>query len=386
MNPQLNQAIKILEKLVSFDSISGRSTEGIVKYICDYLANHGVEASLSKDSTGERANVFACIGPRVDGGVLFNGHTDVVPVLGQDWHTEPFTLTQIDDRLHGRGSVDMKGFLACMLAAVPVFKQAPLKKPIYLAFTYDEEIGGLGMPVLLDYMSAEGIAPEIVIVGEPTGSSIVTGHKGGFEMRTEVTGAEVHSCDPTKGVNAIVYAMKMIRKIEDIARGIANSPDSNSPYYPPYTTFNVGKIDGGMARNATAGWCHFYWEIRPLPGEDTQPILTEIESHAEELRAQMQATNPETDIKIITEVAVPALNDQNADAAREFISNITGLNSQQVVSFASDAGYFSAAEFSTVLYGPGSIDRAHKSNEYITLGELEDGLVFLSKAAQFLSK
>ncbi|MBX2838626.1 MAG: acetylornithine deacetylase [Gammaproteobacteria bacterium] len=386
MNSQLNQAVKILEKLVSFDSISGRPTEGIVKYICDYLAHHGIEASLSKDSTGERANVFASIGPKVDGGVLFNGHTDVVPVQGQDWHTEPFTLTQIADRLHGRGSVDMKGFLACMLAAVPVFKQARLTKPIYLAFTFDEEIGGLGMPVLLEYMSAEGIAPDIVIVGEPTESTIVTGHKGGFEMRTEVTGAEVHSCDPTKGVNAIVYAMKMVQKIEDIARLYANSPDSNSPYNPPYTTFNVGKIDGGMARNATAGWCHFDWEIRPLPGEDTQPILTEIQSHAEELRAQMQAVNPATDIQIITEVAVPALNDQNADAAREFISHITGLNSQQVVSFASDAGYFSDADFSTVLYGPGSINRAHKSDEYITLTELEDGMEFLSKAAQYLSK
>jgi len=351
----LENAVEILEKLVSFESLSGRPTHGIVGFIQEYLTRHGIEVTLSYDKTRERANVFATIGPQVDGGVVLNGHTDVVPIEGQQWSSDPFRLTRKGDRLYGRGSVDMKGFLACVLASVPTFKAAKLNRPIHIAFSYDEEIGGYGMPVLIDSMATNSFRPEVVIIGEPTQMQIVTGHKGGYEMRTEITGFATHSCDPTKGVNAINAAMK-------------------------------GTIEGGAARNATAGWCHFNWEYRQMPGEDGARTIAEIEAYANnELLPAMKAVSSCADIKIITEVAVPALDDRNATQAAAFVSAVTGLNSRSVVSFGTDGGYFSDADYSTVIFGPGNIDRAHKADEYIEMDELAQGLDFLSKVAARLS-
>ena len=387
MSDALENAIEILERLVSFESISGRPTHEIVGFVQDYLSAHGVETTLSYDNAGERANVFATIGPEIDGGVVLNGHTDVVPVEGQPWSTDPFVLTRKADRLFGRGSVDMKGFLACVLASVPRFKVTNLSKPIHIAFTYDEEDGGYGMPVLLKSMAKNAYRTEVVIIGEPTEMQIVTGHKGGFEMRTEITGYEVHSCDPTKGVSAISTAMKLIEKIEEIGARRAANPIENSLYTPPYPTFNVGTIEGGAARNATAGWCNFDWEYRQMPGEDGTETIAEIEAYAtQELLPAMKAVNPNADIKIITEVAVPALDDRNAAKAAAFVSAITGINSRDVVSFGTDGGYFSDADYSTVIFGPGSIARAHKADEYIEVSELAEGLEFLGKVATRLSQ
>lgn len=382
MPEQLENAIEILERLVSFESISGKSTREIVGFIQDYLSSHGIEATLSYDKAGERANIFATIGPQIDGGVVLNGHTDVVPVEGQAWSSDPFVLTRKGDRLFGRGSVDMKGFLACVLASVPTFKATKLIKPIHIAFSYDEENGGFGMPVLLKSMATNPYRPEIVIVGEPTEMQIVTGHKGGFEMRTEVLGYEVHSCDPTKGVSAISAAMKFIQKIEAMGVQRATNPAADSLFSPPYPTFNVGTIEGGAARNATAGWCHFDWEYRPMPGEDGSQTIAEIEAYAtHHLLPAMKAINPRADIKTITEAAVPALDDRNAEEAASFVSAITGRNSRGVVSFGTDGGYFSDADYSTVIFGPGDINRAHKADEYIEISELVEGLDFLAKVA-----
>ena len=384
-SPQTTAAA-ILANLVSFESLSGRPTHGIVGYITDYLQAHGVEPILSYDAAGERANVFATIGPQVDGGVVLNGHTDVVPVDGQDWATAPFTLTRQDDRLYGRGSVDMKGFLACVLASVPMFQAAHLTRPVHIAFSYDEENGGHGMPVLLGQMAGYPIRPEVVIVGEPTEMGIVTGHKGGTEMRTEIIGHAVHSCDPTRGVNALSTAMRLISKIEDIGARIAMVPVPGSPYFPPYGTFNIGIIEGGAARNATAGWCNFDWEYRPLPGENGRAVIAEIEEFAATvLLPPMQAIAPEARIDSITEVSVPGLDDRNAEAAAAFVAEVTGRNSHNVVSFGTDAGYFSDAGFSTVVCGPGTIARAHAPDEYITLGEIQQGLDFMTGIARKLS-
>lgn len=386
MSDALENAVEILERLVSFESISGRSTHGIVGYVQEYLSSHGIEATLSYDDARERANVFATIGPQIDGGVVLNGHIDVVPVEGQQWSSDPFTLTRKGDRLFGRGSVDMKGFLACVLASVPKFKAANLKTPIHIAFSYDEETGGYGMPVLLNSMAMNPYRPEVVIVGEPTQMQIVTGHKGGYEMRTEITGFATHSCDPTKGVNAISAAAKLIAKIEEIGEQRATNPAPNSPYTPPYPTFNVGTIEGGAARNATAGWCYFNWEYRQMPGENGATTIAEIEAYANnELLPAMKAVNSSADIQFITEVAVPALDDRNAEQAAAFVSAVTGLNSRGVVSFGTDGGYFSDADYSTVIFGPGNIDRAHQADEYIEMDELAQGLDFLGKVAMRLS-
>ncbi|MFT7210699.1 MAG: acetylornithine deacetylase [Granulosicoccus sp.] len=386
MLPSLPSTIDILAHLVSFDSISAKPTHDIVEYICDYLSTYGIEAELSCDEDGSRANVFATIGPKVDGGVILNGHTDVVPVHGQNWSTDPFVLTRKGTRLYGRGSVDMKGFLACVLGSVPVFQSVELVKPIHIAFSYDEEIGGLGMPVLLESMRKHPFKPSIVIVGEPTNMALITGHKGGYEMRTEIVGYEVHSCNPTLGVSAITVASKLIQKIESIAQRVASEPYPDSAFDPPYCTFNIGTIEGGIARNATAGRCNFNWEFRPMPGEDGEHIISEITNFAlTELLPAMKSIHPDCNINIITEVLVPALDDRNAAMAAEFVSQITGLNSRDVVSFGTDAGYFSSVGLSTVVFGPGSISRAHKPDEYIETDELEQGLNFLAKLTQKLS-
>ena len=381
MSDRLNDAIAILGRLVAFPSISARPNGDITNYIQGYLDSHGVESTLSFEETGERANIFATIGPNIDGGVILNGHMDVVPVEGQTWRTDPFKLTRDGDRLYGRGAVDMKGFLACVLASVPVFKAAGLTRPIHIAFSFDEEIGGYGMPVLLDWMAANAPHPEVVIVGEPTKMKIITGHKGGYEMRAEVTGLAAHSSNPGQGVSAISYAMRLIAKIEEMGRARAVAPIAGSPFLPPYSTFNIGAIEGGAARNVTAGWCNFDWECRPLPGEDGAAVIAEVEAFAADLTAEMQAASPDAGIRIITEVAVPALDDRNAEKAVALISDITGLNSRDVVSFGTDAGYFSDAGFSVAVFGPGDIDRAHKPDEFITVGELAESLAFLKKIA-----
>ena len=342
---------------------------------------------MSYDDDGERSNIFLTIGPKIDGGVLFNGHTDVVPVEGQKWSTDPFTLTQVDDRLYGRGSVDMKGFLACALASLPNFLAANLKKPIHFAFSYDEETGGFGMPVLLKSMAENQFQPDVVIVGEPTEMKIITGHKGSYEMRTEISGYEVHSSNPLLGVNAISVAMKLISKIEEIGQVRASNPIPNSPYEPPFATFNVGIIEGGAASNATAGWCNFDWEYRPMPDEDGGKTITEIENFANSiLLPKMKEISDEAGINIITQAPVGGLDDRNAAKASAFIADITGLNSEGVVSFGTDAGYFSDEGYSTVVFGPGSITRAHKPDEYVEISELKQGLKFFEKVAKYLSE
>jgi len=210
---------------------------------------------------------------------------------------------------------------------------------------------------------------------------IITGHKGGYEMRAEVTGLAAHSSNPGQGVSAISYAMRLIAKIEEMGRARAAAPIAGSPFIPPYSTFNIGAIEGGAARNVTAGWCNFDWEYRPLPGEDGAAVIAEVQAFAADLTAEMKAASPDTGIRIITEVAVPALDDRNAEKAVTLISDITGLNSRDVVSFGTDAGYFSDAGLSVAVFGPGDIDRAHKPDEFITVGELAEGLAFLKKIA-----
>ncbi len=382
----LDKSLEILEKLVGFPSISGQPTHSIVSYIQEYLIKNGIEVTLSFDNAGERANIFASLGPKTEGGVLLNGHTDVVPVLGQKWKTDPFKLTKKGNRFYGRGSVDMKGFLACVLASIPVFQSKNLRKPIHIAFTFDEETGGFGMPILLESMKSKVCRPEIVIVGEPTNMSIVTSHKGGDEMRTEIIGHEVHSCNPNKGVNAISAATRLIEKIEEIGMRLAASPYQNSPFDPPYSTFNIGRIEGGVARNATAGWCNFDWEFRPMPEEDSSAIRAEIEDYAKKkLLPLMSEINKKAKIRIITEVSAPPLGETLTERAASFVSEITGKNSRGVVSFGTDAGYFSQAGFSTVVCGPGSISRAHAPDEFIEIAEMQQGLTFLKKVAERLS-
>jgi acetylornithine deacetylase len=387
MQDSVNSAVAILDRLMAFRSLPGQPNLDLIAYIRDYLAAAGIESFLSLDDTGSRANLHAWIGPAVDGGVVLNGHTDVVPVDGQAWTSDPFQLTRRDGRLYGRGSVDMKGFLACMLAAVPSFQAHPLTRPVHLTFCYDEEIGGLGAPHLVAQMAAQGPHPAVAIVGEPTNFRIVSGHKGGFEMHTEIIGLAGHASDPRKGVNAIVSAGRFVAKLESIAAQLAAEARDTSVFDPPYSTISVGTIQGGTARNVIAGHCVIDWELRPIPGEDGRAILSEIDRFArEELLPEMRATAPQASILTTEAAEVPGLDPAEAAAAVALISEITGINTSECVSFGTDAGHFCRAGISTAVFGPGSIERAHRPDEFIEERELTACLGFLDALAAWLAR
>ena len=385
-NDRLESAIRILEKLVGFRSISDTPNLQLIDYVQSLLSEWDVDAFLSYDETGTKANLHAMVGPKVDGGVVFNGHTDVVPVEGQDWSSDAFVLHRSGDRLYGRGSVDMKGFLACMLASVPVWQRQALRKPIHLSMCYDEEIGGFGAPILVSDIEARVPRPEIAIVGEPTRMGIVTGHKGGYELQTTFKGLAAHSSIPAAGVNAINFAMKFIRHLEMTSELLEQQADSESAYHPPNCTINVGTIHGGAARNIVADHCVIDWELRPCPGEDADKILDEILEYAKtHLLPEMQDTFKDAAIDTQLFARVPALDDREAGKAAALISEITGINSRQVVSFATDAGHFCNAGISTVVFGPGDIDRAHKADEFIETNEMAECLKFLEQVGEKLS-
>ncbi len=387
MEKYLDSSLKHLEKLVGFETISGRTNLEFIEYMKTQLAEHGVASCLSYDETGKRANLHAFVGPARDGGVVLNGHSDVVPVADQQWTSPPFQLTRRGDRLFARGSVDMKGFLACMLAAIPLWQQKQLKKPVHISVCYDEETGGFGAPVLVADMADTAPRPAVAIIGEPTGMKMVTAHKGALEMRTDITGLEAHSSDPRSGVNAIFYAARFINRLETIAHQLAIQPEKNSVFDPPYTTVSIGQIKGGTASNIIAGKCSFKWEIRPTPGFDGKQLVAELTNYAlNELRPEMRKVSSGANIEIIMEADVPAIGPTQAKTAVDLVTAITGLNSTSAVSFGTDAGHFANADISTLVMGPGNIDRAHKADEYIKVSELEDCLGFFDKLGNELAR
>lgn len=380
------EAVSTLERLVRFETLSSRPNLDMIDYVRDYLAGYGLEAHVSHDETGTRANIHAWVGPAVDGGVVLNGHTDVVPVDGQDWSSDPFALTLRDGRLYARGAVDMKGFLACMLASVPAWQAKPLVRPVQISMCYDEENGGFGAPVLVGHMARTAPRPAVAIVGEPTMMKVVAGHKGGLELRTEITGLEGHASDPRRGANAIFCASRIIALLDDIGRELAAAPRAGSPYDPPYTTISVGTVHGGAARNIIAGSCHFDWEIRPVPGDDADAIVARVEDFARrKLLPQMRAVAPRAEISTVIEARVPPLDQASAGDAAQLVCELTGLNERGVVPFGTDAGHFCNAGISTVVFGPGSIEQAHKPDEYIELSQLDACMRFMDRLGDRLT-
>lgn len=384
MDERVNTTIGLLGELVSFESISQTPNLDIVDHVRAYLDLYGIESSLSYDEAGDKANLLATIGPEVEGGVVLSGHTDVVPADPQDWDTPPFTLVNREGLLHGRGAVDMKGFIAGVLAAVPAFAAAPLARPLHIALSFDEETGSRGASILVDHMKSLALKPEIAIVGEPTMLQIVAGHKGGYEMTTTVSGLEGHASDPSKGVNAIFYAARMIAHIEDAGRRLAASC-WDTPFDPPHSTLSVGTVQGGSARNVIAGNCSFDWELRPVPQEDGAAILAEIEEWVRaRLLPEMHDIDAMADITTVLDAAYPGLRYEPDSRAVAVLKELTGLNATEVVSFGSDAGHFQRAGISTVLFGPGSIDQAHKPNEFIATEQIAAFHGFLDRLRAWL--
>jgi acetylornithine deacetylase len=377
--PTLDRARAILARLVAFDTVSSRSNLALIDWVADELAALGIAALKVPAPGGAKANLYATIGPARPGGVCLSGHTDVVPVEGQRWATDPFALATRDGRLYGRGTADMKGFIACCLAYAGAFKAAALKTPIHFAFSFDEEVGCLGVPHLLHRLGRDLPKPAIAIVGEPTSMKPVTAHKGVVALATTVTGNAQHSSRVDAAANAIHAAAALIRHIGDMAEGERRgrpSPD----FDPPYTTFNVGTIQGGAAINIVAERCRFEWEFRPVPGADAAAILARFERHAAEIvLPDLRRRHPGA--AIATEIVARAtpLAHVADSPAEALVRRLTGANRSGTVAFATEGGLFQESGVSAVVCGPGDIAQAHQADEWIAESQLAECLAFLGR-------
>jgi acetylornithine deacetylase len=376
---------EVLAKLVAFNTESQRSNLEIIEFCRDYLASHGVESLIVPGHEAGKANLFATIGPDIDGGVVLSGHTDVVPVTGQDWTSDPWTLTERDGKLYGRGSCDMKGFDAIALALVPEMLAAPLKRPIHIALTHDEEVGCVGARILAKALTAAGAKPSAIIVGEPSMMQVVTGHKGAIRMITTVRGHAVHSSRIDTGVSAVMVAGQLIAwSAEMMAKNKANA-STTSIFEPPYSTLHVGVVQGGTAVNIAAEHCQFYHEVRVMPGDETDYVAL-YKARIAELEAEMKAIAPETGITLEITSQTPPLAPEPHGEAEALSRRITGDNGSHVVSYGTEGGLFQAENWSTVVCGPGNIAQAHQPNEFISIEQLEAGTTFVRKLIADLSR
>jgi acetylornithine deacetylase len=377
-------AVAILERLVAFDTVSAKSNLALVDWVADYLEGYGIASVLTRNAEATKANLFATIGPEIGsgkrGGVILSGHTDVVPVEGQAWSSDPFRLETRDNRLYGRGTADMKGFIALVLAMVPRALARPLAIPLHLAFSYDEEVGCLGVPALIRALP-EGVArPRLAIIGEPTGMRVANAHKGIHFLRTRVTGHEAHSSMPERGVNAIAAAAEIIAEIGRLATECRAAAPPGSRFDPPYTSFNIGRIAGGTAVNIIARDCTFEWEFRPVPGADGAALQRRIDDFiTADLLPRLRAGHAHAAVETQTLALVPPLVPDPASPAEALARRLTGANEATTIAFATEAGLFQSAGIPAVICGPGSIEVAHQPNEYITREQLAAGAAFLDR-------
>lgn len=378
----LDETKSVLRDLVAFDTTSRNSNLPLIEFVADYLSDRGATTRLIPSADGAKANLFCTIGPDIPGGVVLSGHSDVVPVDGQDWSTDPFTLTEANGKLYGRGSADMKGFIACTLAMTTRFAEMDLRRPLHYAFSYDEEIGCLGVGRLIDAIRSELPRPAAVIVGEPTGMQIATAHKGICAMTTTVRGREAHSSSPQDGVNAIDAAASLVSYLYRLCDELAKTVRDDR-FEPPYTTFNVGQITGGDAINIIARECLLNWEFRPIPGSDPDRIIARVEAWVkDELLPRMQATDPSCYIENICEFVVPPLDAPDGSVPEVLAREETGLNSTGTVAFVTEASLFADAGIPAIVCGPGDIAQAHQPDEFIEVSQLDACLGFLERIAR----
>ena len=382
----MTEVVTLLERLVAFESVSDVSNLPLIDFVEDYLRGQGVATLRAPNASGDKAALLATIGPSIDGGVVLSGHTDVVPVVGQTWTSDPFALRRADGRLYGRGAVDMKGFDAIVLAMVPHFKAARLARPIHILLSYDEETSCRGS---LDVIARFGVdlpRPGAVIVGEPTSMQVADAHKSVATFRTTVTGVEAHSAKPALGANAVAAAADIVAEIYRLARAL-EAPELCDPRFdPPFSTLHVGAIHGGGARNILARECVFDWEFRGLPGAAARSALDDVQSYIDQtalprLRRFTQIPRIET----IAEVDVPGLEARPGSLAETLALKLTRSNRTSAVSYATEAGQFQRAGLASIVCGPGSIDQAHKPDEYIEIAEIEAAIAFMRRLAAELS-
>jgi acetylornithine deacetylase len=380
-------AIEILARLIAFDTTSRASNLALIEHVEGLLATLGVGSTRVPNDDASKANLYATLGPAVEGGVVLSGHTDVVPVDGQPWTSDPWLLTERAGRLYGRGACDMKGFLALALAAAPIFAEpGRLRRPIHLAFSYDEEVGCLGAPAMIDRIAATLPRPAAVIVGEPTNMEVVHGHKGITSYYVTVTGHEAHSSLTHLGVSANMAAIRLMRLLADLAEKLERDADPASPFLPRHATLTIGQINGGTAVNILARECVFVFDLRCPPGADPEAILAPFVAEAEALDAEMKARFPETGVAVIRRSLTPPFAPEPDGEAERIARILAGDNGPpRVVPYAAEAGQFQQAGFSTVICGPGSIEQAHQPDEYVERRQIERGAAFMLRLAEMLS-
>lgn len=366
-----SRTIEILERLVSFDTTSRSSNLELIQYVESLLMEHGVQSRRIPDGR-DRVNLFASIGDTTAPGLFMGGHTDVVPVTGQAWRSEPFELTRMDDRLCGRGSADMKGFLAALLAALPEMTASPLRMPITLAFTYDEEIGCVGIRDLLDVMVTMPVKPRWAIIGEPTGMQVVTAHKGKVACRVTVTGKEGHSSNPDAGVNAIDVACDAMDFIRERGRACKHAGVSDHDYAYPWSSFHVGRISGGTAVNILPGVCCFDFEIRNLPEEDGDALLETVRGFIrDELRQRIKRMDERCDVQLDVVSSYPGLGTDTGSELVAFAAEMAGNPETAKVDFGTEAGMIqNRLGTDCVVCGPGHIAQAHQPDEFVEVEQL----------------
>ena len=369
-----NNSVKILTDLIGFKTISGEDNTALIDYCDDILKKLGATSFRTYDDEKKRVNLFATLKAKNTNNkkpIILSGHTDVVPV-SKGWSSDPFTATIREDKLYGRGSCDMKGFIACALAYAPIYSKSDLDRDIHFSFTFDEETACQGAPILIEELKKRGIKNGICIIGEPTNMKIIDAHKGCYEYTTYFKGLAGHSSAPHKGVSAVEYASRYVNKLIELREKLKERTPKDSIFDPPYSTLSIGGIFGGIAHNVIADKCHVNWETRPVVKEDAVFLNQELDKYANEvLLPEMKKIFPNASIEkdIIGEI-VGFDREEKSDAC-ELISNLTGDNSRQVVSFGTEAGLFQEIGISTVVCGPGSIEQAHKIDEFIVLDELK---------------
>jgi len=374
------RALSILETLVRFDTTSRLSNLALVEWVEGYLAGHGVASRRVPNADGSKTNLMASVGPAIPGGVVLSGHTDVVPVDGQPWTSDPFAIVERAGRIYGRGTCDMKGFLALSLAAVPDLTAAPARLPVHLAFSYDEEVGCLGAPDMIAVIAAELPKPALVVVGEPTNMEAVTGHKGIATFRVTVNGKEAHSSQPHLGVSAIMEAVPLMARLSALAERLDREADPASLFTPKGATLTIGELNGGTASNILARECVFVFDLRYPAGLDPEAILADTFQAVGDLDRALKARSPQAGARIERRSAAPPLAPEPGGPAEAFARRLAGDNGPpRVVAFAAEAGQFQGAGFSTVICGPGSIDQAHQPDEYVERSQMERGAAFMSR-------
>jgi acetylornithine deacetylase len=384
--PQIvTAALAHLERLIAFDTTSRDSNLALIDYVEGFLGDHGVASHRVSNHDGSKANLYATVGPAVAGGVVLSGHTDVVPVDGQDWASDPFALTRRGDRMYGRGTCDMKGFLALALAIVPDVARGDVTRPLHLAFSYDEEVGCLGAPSMIRELVRDLPSPLAVIVGEPTNMEVVSGHKGISSWRVVVRGHEAHSSLTHLGVSANMVAVKLMHALSQIAERLERHPDPKSLYHPPHATLTIGVVKGGTAVNILARECEFVFDLRTPAGTDPQAIIAPFEALCSAEDAAMRARFPDAGVEIVRRSATPSFALQPDSPAEMLARRLAGDNgTPRVVPYAAEAGQFQEAGFSTIICGPGSIEQAHQPNEYVEVAQFERGAAFMARLGEAL--